>query len=197
MRHSDEHIYLEALSQGDKKGLIWLLEQYEKPVFHFCMKLLKESAFAEETTADVFISLWNKRKRINTHQSIQPLLYKIARDKAYDYLRKIASNERLKEKFREAYVQTDHQDGEWIYLKKEHASQVNHIVEVLPPQRQLIFKMRYFQGKDNPSIARELNLSLHTVKSQLVKARGFVRRELERIGMSNVSGFLLLLGLFS
>lgn len=189
----NEHIYLQALLEGNKKGLNWLFQQYRKPIFHFCLKLLKDQSLAEEATADVFISIWEKRLSIDTKNTIQPFLYKIARDTAYTYLRKVASNERLKQKFLENYPLTDQQHGEWIYLQKEHAAEVDHIIDALPSQRQMIFRMRYFDGKDNPSIAKELELSIHTVKSQLVKGRAFVRLELERLGLANVC---VVLGLF-
>lgn len=193
MLNIDEHTHLEALARGDKKGLDWIFDQYRKPIFHFCLKLLKENSLAEEATADVFIKIWEKRNVINTDRSIQAFLYKIARDTAFSYLRKVASNERLKQKFLENYPLTDHKHGEWIYLKKEHATAVANIVGVLPPQRQLIFRMKYFEGKDNSAIAEELNLSVHTVKSQLVKARTYVRKRLGVLDSTNLCVLLLLL----
>lgn len=193
MLNIDEHTHLEALARGDKKGLDWIFDQYRKPIFHFCLKLLKENSLAEEATADVFIKIWEKRNIINTDRSIQAFLYKIARDTAFSYLRKVASNERLKQKFLENYPLTDHKHGEWIYLKKEHATTVANIVGVLPPQRQLIFRMKYFEGKDNSAIAEELNLSVHTVKSQLVKARTYVRKRLGVLDSTNLCVLLLLL----
>ncbi|MEM7369729.1 MAG: sigma-70 family RNA polymerase sigma factor [Bacteroidota bacterium] len=190
---TDEHTSLEALAKGDYRGLNWLFDQHKKSVFHFCMKLLKNQDLAEEATADVFITIWKKRHLIDTTHAISPFLYKVARDTAYSYLRKVASNERLKARFLETYQTADHEDGEWLYLKKEHAEKVADIVGTLPAQRQLIFRMRYFDGKDNPTIAEELHLSIHTVKSQLGKARNYVRQELGILGPSNVYVLLALL----
>ncbi|WP_205127800.1 sigma factor-like helix-turn-helix DNA-binding protein [Okeania hirsuta] len=33
------------------------------------------------------------------------------------------------------------------------------MVETLPPQRRAIFKMRYFEGKDNKKIAEQMQIS--------------------------------------
>ena len=191
--HIDEHTWLKALKEGNKEGLNWLFDQYKKPIFHYCLKLLKVQMLAEEATADVFITIWKKRQIISTNQSIQPFLYKLARDTAYSYLRKVASKERLKKVFLENYPVQDDLDGERQFLQKEYTARVSHIVDALPTQRQLIFRMRYFDGKDNPTIARELNLSIHTVKSQLVKARSYVRQQLELIGTSSAYFALSLL----
>ena len=189
----DERTYMLALIRGDKEGLNRVFKKHRAPIFHYCLKLLKDRSLAQEATADVFIKIWEKRQIIDPNRSIQPLLYKIARDTAYSYLRKIASEEKLKKNFLENYAPKVQQDGEWLYIRKEHTAQVARIIEDLPMERQRIFRMRYFDGKDNPNIARELNLSIHTVKSQLVKARAFVRSELETRGVLITS---ILLGLF-
>jgi len=176
--HADEHRFLKALTKGDKKGLEWIFEQYKMPVLHYCIKLLRIQDLAEEATADVFIKVWEKRLLIDPKRSLAPFLYKIAKDITYDYLRKVASQDRLRQKFLENYPLVDQKDGEWLFLRKERMAKVMLLLDTLPPQRKLIFKMRYFDGIDNPTIARELNLSIHTVKSQLGKARSFVRQEL-------------------
>lgn len=181
MISKNEHRYIEALKRSEKMGLDWLFEHYKTPVYHFCRNMLKIPELAEEVTADVFIKIWEKRSLIKSEQSIRPFLYKIARDTTYSYLRKIASDERLRDKFLENYPIIEQENGESIYIKKEYASEVDHIIEGLPPQRKLIFRKRYFEGKDNPTIAQELQLSVHTVKSQLVKARGYVRQKLENM----------------
>ncbi|MDW3648524.1 MAG: sigma-70 family RNA polymerase sigma factor [Bacteroidia bacterium] len=177
-------------------GLNWLFEQYKVPIYHFCKSMLKIPELAEEVTADVFIKIWEKRSLINSEQSIRPFLYKIARDTTYTYLRKIASDERLRGKFLENYPIIDLENGETIFIKKEYASEVDHIIEGLPPQRKLIFRKRYFEGKDNPTIAQELQLSVHTVKSQLVKARGYVRQKLENMDPATSLYSLMILSLF-
>ena len=51
-------------------------------------------------------------------------------------------------------------------------------METLPPQRKAIFKMRYFEGKDNSKIAEQMQISINTVKVQLVKARRHLKQQL-------------------
>jgi len=62
---------------------------------------------AEEATADVFITLWKKRSIIDPNLPIQSFLFKIAKDTAYNYLKKIASNARLKQAYLESYPTID------------------------------------------------------------------------------------------
>lgn len=179
MLQLNEPYYLTLLIRGDQEGLNWVFDHYKSPILMFTTKFLKHPDLAEEATADVFIKIWEKRAIIDPSRSIKPLLYKIAKDITFNYLKKMASDERLKEKFWEFYQWTDTAHGEELYLRKEYANQISHIVNGLPPQRRTIFKLKYFEGKNNQDIATQLNLSIHTVKSQLSKARFFVREKLQ------------------
>lgn len=179
MLYLNEPYYLTLLKRGDSEGLSWVFERYKSPIMTFTTKFLKQPDLAEEATADVFIKIWEKRNIIDPSRGIKPLLYKIAKDITFNYLKKIASNERLKEKFLEFYQLADTNHGEKLYLKKEYTAQISNIVNDLPPQRRTIFKLKYFEGKNNQDIATQLNLSIHTVKSQLSKARFFVREKLQ------------------
>lgn len=54
---------------------------------------------AEEATTDVFVKLWQKSEIIDSDHNILPLLYKITKDTVFNYLKKIARDNRLKQRF--------------------------------------------------------------------------------------------------
>lgn len=195
MQIGEKYDYLLALKSGCKKSFQRVFEDTYPLIFHYCLKFIRQEALAEEATGDVFIRLWQKRAIIDPHQPIEALLYKIARDTAYNYLKKIASDERLKQVYFEQYPVIETKDGETILLAEERSATVKKIIEALPPRRQEIFKMHYYEGIDNQSIADQLHLSPHTVKAQLVKARHYLRQQLNlTVHESLFLLFLLLIG---
>ncbi len=191
MSRSIEKYYIDLLIGGNKEGLNWIFENYKELIYHYIFHFLKQKDLTEEATADVFIKIWQKRAIIQPELGIKALIYKIAKDTAYNYLKKIASDERLKQKYIENYQHVNLEDGEWEYLKKEHFTMVSKIVDSLPDQRKIIFIMKYFEGKNNQEIANHLNLSIHTVKSQLTKAKVFVKKQLQQKGELKISVFIL------
>lgn len=148
---------------------------------------------AQEATADVFIKFWQKRDIIDPHRPVEALLYKIARDTAYNYLKKIASSKRLKEEYIARYPVVEHRNAELIFLAKEQKGLLAEIIDTLPPKRQEIFKMHFYEGVDNQGIARRLRISPHTVKSQLVKARHYLREKLSLAARCPLSWLILLM----
>ena len=146
---------------------------------------------AEEATADVFITLWKKRTLIDPNLPIQAFLYKIAKDTAYNYLKKIAANDRLKQVYLKNYPLIDLKNGEVLFLEKEQLEQLNQIIETLPPKRLEVFKLRYHKGLDNNTIAQQLGISINTVKVHLAKSRLFLKERMS-LDQEFYMGFLSL-----
>lgn len=167
--------HLQALKGGNRESFRLVYDQYHKQIYYYCLKLIRQNTLAEEATADVFITLWKKRHIIDPKAPFIPLLYKIAKDIAYNYLKKIAAHDRLKQNFLNNFFVGHHRDGEAILIESEAMEAIQTIVEKLPTKRKEIFKLRYFEGMNNQTIAQQLNLSVNTVREQLSRARQFLR----------------------
>ena len=191
MQKELRHQHIRALKKGSKESFRWIYDQEHAAIYHYCLKLIRQAPLAEEATADVFIKLWEKRSIIDPQQSLTPLLFKISKDIAYNYLKKIASNSRLKKAFLENYPMVDLHSGETVLIENEAIEEIHEVVEAMPNRRRKIFKMRYFEGKDNQAIAQQLNISVNTVRVQLVKARQFLRENHKFINESSLLIFYL------
>lgn len=178
MLEREEYRHLSALIDGDQHSFKWVYAKYFQVVFLYCKKLIGIEVLAEEATSEVFITLWNKRSIIDVGQCVQPLLYRIATFKAYDYLKKIANDKHLQDQFLLSHSAFNFKSGERLLIEKEELEAINKLVETLPPQRKAIFKMRYFEGMDNKAIAKQLQISSNTVKVHLVKARQYLKQNL-------------------
>jgi len=167
--------HLSGLNRGDPECFRRIYDAYHSLIYYYTLKFIQLENLAEEATADVFIILWKKRALIDPNSTIQAFLFKIAKDTAYNYLKKIATDARLKEKYLEKYPCIDIKNGEVIFLEKEGLAQLNGIIDTLPPKRLEVFKLRYQEGFDNQRIAQELGISINTVKVHLAKARLYLR----------------------
>ncbi len=169
---------MSALKTGDHGSLRQVYGQYHAIIYYYTLKFVKQESLAEEVTADVFIKLWHRRSIINPELPVQALLYKIAKDTAYNYLKKVASDARLRQRYLDQCPVLYVKSGELLFLEKEHMAEVEQIIGTLPPKRMEVFKLRYYKGEDNQSIAHRLKISINTVKVHLVKARHYLRQQL-------------------
>ena len=183
---------MSALKNGDENSFKWVYAKYFQVIFVYCKKLIGIEVLAEEATSEVFVTLWKKRTIINTNQSVQPFLYRIAKFKAYDCLKKIATDKELQAQFLLSHSTFDFKSGERLLIEKEQLEAINKLVETLPPQRKTIFKMRYFEGLDNMTIAKQLKISSNTVKVHLVKARQHLKQHLSFLNDLYLTTLLIL-----
>lgn len=188
----EEYRHLSALKNGDENSFKWVYAKYFQVIFVYCKKLIGIEVLAEEATSEVFVTLWKKRTIINTNQSVQPFLYRIAKFKAYDCLKKIATDKELQAQFLLSHNTFDFKSGERLLIEKEQLEAINKLVETLPPQRKTIFKMRYFEGLDNMTIAKQLKISSNTVKVHLVKARQHLKQHLSFLNDLYLTTLLIL-----
>ncbi len=163
--------HLRALKNGDRESFRWVYEQYHKLIYHYCLKLIRQKSWAEEATADVFITIWQKREIVDPDAPFDPLLYKIAKDIAYNYLKKIGANERMKQIFLDSFPLAHTKSGETILIESEAIEAIHTIVDALPNKRKEVFKLHYYKGMNNRAIAQELGISVNTVREHLARAR--------------------------
>lgn len=174
MNANNTYQLLKDLKEGDTRCLEEVYRRYHPTIYLFACKIVKQEIIAEEVTADVFITLWNKRGIIDPKKPVQALLYKIARDIAYNYLKKIANDKRLQQQFIEKAASTTANE----LFEPEILNAFQDIVESLPSKRLKIFRLRYHDGMSNEKIAHDLGISINTVKVQLAKARLYLKQRM-------------------
>ena len=175
MKTRSTYNHLTQLINGDAEIFRCIYTEYHSQIYYYCLKFVQDKGLAEEATADVFIILWKKRAQLDPNSSIQAFLYKVAKDTAYNYLKKIATNARLQQQYLEDYPSIELKNGEVLIIEKEELMLLNEIIETLPPKRLKVFKLRYLEGLDNGKIADQLGISINTVKVHLAKSRLYLR----------------------
>ena len=171
---------------GNPKAFRKIYDAYRNKLFSYCLKFTQSAPDAEEVVQQVFIRLWEFRHNVDPNRSLDPYVYRVARNCAFDYLKEAARTARFKEELRSVLATASYQDEPSADAYMELARQA---IETLPEKRQIIFRMSYDEGMTHQQIAETLQLSVHTVKSQLVKATKTLRLQL----LQRVSLIILLL----
>jgi len=84
--NADVNLYKNYLN-GDNSALNELVALYGDGLVRFAYCFVKDSAAAEDVMAETFATFIVKRKKAENMTSVKAYLYKIARNKAIDYLR--------------------------------------------------------------------------------------------------------------
>ena len=151
-----------------------IFRQHERPLYLLAFRLTKSHQQAKDIIQDVFLKLWEDRHRIGEIKNMEAWLYTLTENKIIDYLRKRASEMRLKAAVdqRMASLLDETETG---LQAKESNQIIRKAIDLLPPQRKLIYQLSKEDDLSYQQIAGQLNISKHTVKNQLSSAVAFIR----------------------
>ena len=154
-----------------------LFVSFYNPLLRFAITLVKSREQAEEIVSDVFINVWEKRKRINSITNLKVYLFIAVKNTSLNYLSK--QNKNLTDSVDDAAMEfkSIYFDPEQLMVTAEMVALIRAAIEELPPKCKLIFKLVKEEELKYRDVAEILNISVKTVESQLAIA-------LKKIGAS-------------
>jgi len=173
---------VKRLISGDKLVVNELYEKYSSKLYHFAFNYLKSESDALDIVQEVFISLWNNRKKLSNTSNLEAYLFTITKNTVISVFRKKISEKQylndLKNKVIVNGIDTENQVNYELLSEK-----INQLVDQLPPQRKRVYKLSKEQNFANKLIAKELNISIKTVEDHITKARKFLKKNLNEYGL--------------
>jgi RNA polymerase sigma-70 factor (ECF subfamily) len=182
MKTFEINTLLKQIKVNDKDAINNIFMAYSKRLYNFAFAYLKTEVDAKDVVQDVFISLWNNRNNLKEDTNLEAYLFTIARNSVISVFRKkISENEYLKHLRKTVIFQFSENDEKYDYDLL--SNRIKNLIDQLPDQRKLIFKLSKEQGMSNKAIAEELNISIKTVEDHMTKARRFLKSRLTKFGM--------------
>lgn len=168
------------LKQSDEHALEEIFTLYKDKLYAFCYKTLKSKDLSDDIVIEVFTKVWEKRETIHLNTSFESFLLTITKNHLLNYLKKVASEAKLKEQIMlssEYYYNLENKD-----LYQEYLTIAEQTIKKMPPQRQKVFRLRLDEGLTYEEIASELGLSRNTVKSHLSEGARQLKHEFKLQG---------------
>lgn len=180
-----DRIMVENLRKGKIEAFDQIFNSYGNRLYGFVLSYLKSKEETEELVQDVFLKVWENRKKIKTETSLKSYLFTIA----YHDLCKHFRRKKLYEGFVSEKLQTAELslDLEKQLEYKETLDLVDRLVEQLPEKQKQIFIKSRKEGKTTREIADEMQLAPGTVDNNISAALKFLR---EHISNNNLPTLL-------
>lgn len=183
-----EHSLLRLAQAGDMEAYEDLQFLLEPSIRRFVRRMIDMGDIEDDIVQDIFIAFYMNLAHIQPPENLRPYLYRIARNRCYDELRKLGRADRelsLDDEGAQVWVsfttsnnQIQHDDATyWSLLHLE----VRAAIERLPePQRQALI-LYADEGLTYAEIAEIEGVSIGTIKSRIFYAkkalRGLLRPE--------------------
>lgn len=157
---------LERLLRGDTRSLGEIYVRYRVPLFRFCLRMVRDTARAEDAVHDTFVKLARQHMGILRPESLKPWLFRVARNEIYMVTRRAAPMP-----LAEAEEVLDPSTPHDILERAERDTVVHLMLEALRPEYREVLMLREFEEMHYAEIAMITGSTESAVKSRLFKAR--------------------------
>jgi len=169
-----------------------LFETYKNRIYGYILTITHSPISAEELTQEIFLKLWIIRDELINVQNLDGYIFKIARNKTLNYLRKASYDEKFLKDL-QGHMVTDENNVDRQINMRQYEHLLNEAIQSLSPQRKAVYELSRHEGLTFDQIAQRLGLSRNTVRNHLVEALKKVREHFIRndAGMWGIIYFLI------
>lgn len=169
---------------GDMDAFQVLIVRYQRPVIHFCYRMLRSEQDAEDIAQEVFIRVYRYLKRLTPQAKFSTVLFGIARNLCLNFVRDMNRRGRGMgqpldaQSALESNVRLPSQE---VHLKEIEAC-IQAAMDTLSDDHRMVLFLRDVEGLDYEEIGRVMKCRKGTVKSRLARAREQLRQTLIQNG---------------
>jgi len=167
MKALDDLIY--DLKKGKRKAQAMLYKKYAPSLLGLCMRYSKSRAEAEDVMQEGFLKIYSKIGALEKSSSLEPWMKRIMVNTAINSYHK-----NLKHYYHQDIDDIQIDEAEETvseYRPDISPDMVLKSIQDLPEGYKMVLNMYVFDGFSHKEIADELNISVNTSKTQLLKAR--------------------------
>ena len=157
------------LKAGKRKAQAVLYKKYAPSLLGLCMRYGKSKAEAEDIMQEGFLKIFDKIEGLQKSSSLEPWMKRIMVNTAINSYHK-----NLKHYYHQDIDDIQISEGDEVsfeYMGGISPETVLKSVQELPEGYKMVLNMYVFDGFSHKEIAEELNISINTSKTQLLKAR--------------------------
>jgi RNA polymerase sigma-70 factor (ECF subfamily) len=175
----NEQQWITRALEGDPEAFTNLVEQYQKPVFSVCYRMLGTPTAAEDASQEAFIRAYQALKSYDPERSFATWLLSIASNYCIDQIRKR----------KVTYLSLDNEKYAWLappaegpnpetsLTEKEKNLGVHRLLNTLGETDRAAVVLQYWHDMSYEEIAEALSLTVSAVKSRLFRARRSMAEE--------------------
>ena len=174
------------LKEGDTDSFSILFKQTHPRLMGYCQLFVKNKRDAEDIVQECFFTLWENKKKIDLHKSVESLLFVSLRNRCLNYLKEhskysfdsfhdgVLSNEL------QYLYQIDFTEKKDMSIEEQLIDALKKAIEELPERKKEILIKNKIEGLKQKEIALLLGISLKTVEKHLHEAKLELKLKLEK-----------------
>ncbi|MBP8011488.1 MAG: RNA polymerase sigma-70 factor [Parabacteroides sp.] len=145
-----------------------------------------EDSVAEDITQDVFLYVWENRKKIYVGPAFHSYLFQAGYTRSIDYLKRQQSvtgfSSLIQNEITQIYETLAVNEGDILenLYSEDFYEKLYTLLELIPEQRRNVFLMAYMDGLKTKEIAANLDIPQRTVESHIYLTLKFLKEHFEK-----------------
>lgn len=174
---SDETLVKQAL-KGKKSAWLVLVKRYEKALYNYALRMVNNPADAMDLMQDVFLAVFKSLSAFRGDSAFKGWMFKIAHYRCIEHYRRKRPTQSLDD-IPEQLNETSDECPEYHFASGQQAAALQKALQILPVNQKLVVELKFFQHCTFDEIAKQLGISVNTVKSRLYSGLDKLKDHLE------------------
>jgi RNA polymerase sigma-70 factor (ECF subfamily) len=185
----DDQVLIKKILDGSRSSFEELMKKYNKKIYNFVIRMVRNDEVAIELTQDFFIKIFSVLHKYNFQYKFSTWAYRICYNLVIDHIRKnqayvdSLNGDNISQKRLVESKNFISEDGFDNLEKDEVKTYLWKTVDQIPMKYRELILMRYLQELKYDEIAEIAGLPVGTVKNRIFKAKELLRKEIEKDGM--------------
>jgi RNA polymerase sigma-70 factor (ECF subfamily) len=184
-RATSDEMLLEKIAAGDRTAMHTLYARHNVRVYRFVLRMLRDSAAAEDLVSQVFLDVWRTASQFEGRSQVSTWLLSIARFKALTALRQRKHEDIDQDDVMQIADQADTPEAS---LDRSRTSAIlRACVAKLSPAHREIVSLVYYHEKSVEEVAQLIGIPASTVKTRMFYARKQLAELLKSAGIDSLA----------
>jgi len=171
-QYSDEAL-LQLIARRDVNALETLYDRHARTTYSLISRIVREAAIADELLQDTFLQVWRKAGEFRGEGSAAAWLWRIARNKSLDQLRRQKARPQpiattlVDEQYSWSTPITANATVEQTTERALARQRLRQALSDLPIEQRMCVELAYFEGMTQYEIANYVGIPVGTVKTRI------------------------------
>lgn len=179
-----------ALANDKEEPMEELFNYYYPRLLNFSRKFLKIEDGIDDIIQEVFVKIWQNRKKINSQTTFNSWIFTITRNLLLNELRSRLNNEKTRDEIQRLSMAKEYSSTNEIEYR-DVKEKVDQLINTLPERQKEIFIFSRTEGLSHKEIAEKLGINTKTVEYHITLAVKYLKENLKSMGVISLLYFCL------
>lgn len=162
---------------------------FKDKLYRFAYFFMKNEDDAADVVQEVYLKVWDNRDKWDTLQNEEAWCMQVTKNLCLERKRKTKTIREHHTKMTVTKSDAHEKSPENISLWKDQMQMMHNILDKLSEKQKIVFVLREIEGLSYKEITEQLDIELNQVKTDLHRARKYLRAELSKINDHGISRY--------